>query len=141
MREEIRRLKEKGLVITPQRLAVLECLSDKNLHLSAEEIYRKLKQKYPTLSLATVYTALEALKKAVEIQELNLLKGISCYDPRAEPHHHFFCENCHRILNIEISCPVAQAGFINGHYVKTVQACFYGICAHCVGGAGRENVQ
>jgi len=132
MNAKIEKLKRKGVVITIQRLAVLEFLESNTHHPTVEEIYRNLKKKYPTLSQATIYTSLQVLRKAGEIQELSILKEKTCFDPNPKPHHHFYCQECKKIFDIEISCPVAEKGWIDGHKVKEVQAYFYGICGHCL---------
>lgn len=132
MNEKIERLKRKGVVMTLQRLAVLELLESNTHHPTVEEIYRNLKKKYPTLSRATIYTSLQVLRKAGEIQELSIRKEKTCFDPNPKPHHHFYCQGCKKIFDIEISCPVAEKGWVDGHKVKEVQAYFYGICSHCL---------
>ena len=70
--EKIKKLKDQGVVITIQRRAVLECLGDENFHPSTEEIYRHLKNKYPSLSLATVYT--NKRKEAYPLAKKKLFK-------------------------------------------------------------------
>jgi Fur family peroxide stress response transcriptional regulator len=130
MDNKIKRLKEKGVVLTIQRMAVLEVLQNSSNHPTVEEIHKKLLKKYPTLSLATVYNALEMLKQAGEIQELNIGRE-KRFDPSIEPHHHFYCRACERIIDLEIACPIAQKGCINGHKIESVQAIFFGICADC----------
>jgi Fur family peroxide stress response transcriptional regulator len=132
MKAKIARLKRKGVAITIQRLAVLDFLESNNHHPTAEEIYRNLKKKYPTLSQATIYTSLQVLRKAGEIQELNILKEKTYFDPNPKPHHHFYCQKCKKIFDIEISCPVVEKGWVDGHKVKEVQAYFYGVCSHCL---------
>ena len=118
--------------MTLQRLAVLEFLEGNTNHPKVEEIYRNLKKKYPTLSQAPIYTSLQVLRKTGEIQELTIRKEKTCFDSNAKPHHHFYCQECKKILNIEISCPVAEKQWVDGHKVKEVQAYFYGICNYCL---------
>ncbi|MCD5401034.1 transcriptional repressor [candidate division NPL-UPA2 bacterium] len=132
MEKIIDRLKKKGVVLTPQRLAVADFLRGNTVHPTVDEVYHQLKIRYPTISQATVYASLEVLKQAGEIQELTIRREKACFDPNPKPHHHFFCRECKRVLNIEISCPVAQRGHIDGHRVKEVQAYFYGVCANCL---------
>ncbi|MBI5598388.1 MAG: transcriptional repressor, partial [Deltaproteobacteria bacterium] len=55
MKETIERYREKGLKLTPQRLAILEYLEGNTSHPTAEDIYRAIKRKHPTVSFATVY--------------------------------------------------------------------------------------
>ncbi len=59
--EKYRRL---GIKLTPQRLAILEYLNGNTDHPSAEDIYRTVSKKYPTMSFATVYNTLGTLKTA-----------------------------------------------------------------------------
>lgn len=130
MEERVQRLKKKGIVLTIQRLAVLELLEGSSDHPTVEAIHKRLVKIYPTLSLATVYNTLEMLKQAGEIQELNIGKK-RCFDPVPEPHHHFYCWVCERILDVEINCPIVQKGYIDSHKIERVQAIFYGVCAEC----------
>ncbi len=132
MEKIIARLKKKGVVLTPQRLAVAKLLEGTVTHPTADEIYRKLRKRYPTISQATVYTSLEILKQAGEIQELTIRKEKTCFDPNPRSHHHFSCRQCKKIFDIEISCPVAEKEWLDGHKVEEVQAYFYGICADCL---------
>ena len=132
MSKLIDRLRAKGIVLTPQRVAVVEFLKKSNTHLTADEIYKKLRKKYPMISQATVYSTLELLKKIGEIQELSIRKDKACFDPRPDPHHHFFCRKCGKILDIEVDCPIFKAESIEGHKVEEVQAYLYGICTFCL---------
>jgi len=130
MNEKIERLKEKGVVLTLQRLAVLDILS-KSVHATVEDIYHRLLKKYPTISRATVYSSLEALKQAGEIQELTIKKEMSSFDFQSHNHHHFLCRKCGRLFDVEIRCPVSRKGKVKGHKVEEVQAYFYGTCREC----------
>ncbi len=126
------RLKEKKVVLTPQRLAIVDFLQRSKIHPTVEDIYNNLKKKYPTMSLATVYTSLEILKQAGEIQELTIRKEKICFDPNPKTHHHFFCRECLEVLDVDISCPLARQGSVEGHKIEEVQAYFYGICSICL---------
>jgi len=132
VKEKIERLKRKGVVPTLQRLAILEFLENNDGHPTVEEIYKGLKERYPTLSQATVYSTLEVLKNLGEIQELSIRKEKTCFDPNPKPHHHFYCQNCEEIFDVAISCPVAEKQWVDGHKVTEVQAYFYGICSYCL---------
>ena len=62
MEKLIGSLRKKGLKITPQRLAIFKTLKDDKSHPCAEEIYLKVREDYPTISLATVYQTLDTLE-------------------------------------------------------------------------------
>lgn len=125
-------LRKKGVTPTVQRVATLEQLRKHTDHPTAEEIYKELKEKFPAISPATVYNSLELLRKAGEIQQLLVTKEVARYDPNPRPHHHFLCWSCGRLLNIEVSCPIAESGWIEGNKIGEVQACFYGTCSDCL---------
>jgi len=132
MEEKLNRLRKQGIVLTLQRIAVLEFLEGKTTHPTVEEIYDNLKKKYPTVSPATVYNSLEVLKQAGEIQSLTIRKDKVCFDPDPRPHHHFFCKKCKGVIDVGINCPVLKRGHLDGHKIEEMQAYFYGICSNCM---------
>jgi len=56
MRGIVERLKDKGVTLTPQRMALAEFLSKNKDHPTADEIQRAIGRRYPTMSVATVYS-------------------------------------------------------------------------------------
>jgi Fur family peroxide stress response transcriptional regulator len=137
MKGMLERLRQKRVTLTPQRMAIAEYLSNSEDHPSAEEIHRVIKRRYPTVSLATVYSTLELLKECGEIQELSIRKrGKACFDPNPDIHHHLLCRKCGRILGIEFdhprNCPILGTDNIDGCKIEEVQAYLYGICSECV---------
>lgn len=127
-----KRLREKGVVPTVQRVAIWEYLMSCSGHPTAEEIYEVLSIDFPSLSRATVYNTLELLWKLGEIQQLTIVDRRTHYDPNPNPHHHFYCWRCGRLLDIEVTCPFAERGQVEGNQVEAVQACFYGTCSDCL---------
>jgi len=137
MKDILERLKDKGVSLTPQRMAIAEFLNKTKDHPTADEIHRSIQVKYPTMSLATVYSALELLKELGEIQELSIRKrGKACFDPNPDIHHHLLCRKCGKILSMEFdyprTCPIIARDTINGCKIEEVQAYLYGICSECL---------
>lgn len=126
----IKKLKEAGLKITPQRLAVVEILEGNGSHPSAQNIYEKAKKKYPMMSFSTVYKTLKVLDKVGEIQQLSIAEDRVNFDPDTTPHHHFLCEKCGHIYDIEEPSPV-KITRLEGHIVNKAQVFYYGICSKC----------
>lgn len=130
-------LKEKGLKITPQRLAIINMLRNTKEHPSAETIYKKLEPDFPTMSLATVYKTLEMLKNIGLVQELNVGEGSFRYDANVNPHPHLICLGCNRVDDLDDpDIPLLQNLLkeINKHtdYLLTEQKLyFYGYCPDC----------
>jgi Fur family peroxide stress response transcriptional regulator len=132
---------EKGLMekyrqlnikLTPQRLAILRYLEGNKEHPSAEIIFKAVQKQFPTMSFATVYNTLEALKNIGNVQELKIDSGKKRYDPDVSNHHHIICKKCKSIFDVhkdfEISLPdELTGGFdIHGNNIE-----FFGICEQC----------
>lgn len=128
----IQKLRELGLKLTPQRLAILNLLEGNLNHPSAEEIYNQLKPQYPSLSLATVYNTLEILAGAGELQEVRIKSDKRHFDPNSAPHGHFLCRNCESIYDLDSGSFEIKAPFnVNGYQVEECTLYFYGICPKC----------
>lgn len=129
----IARLREEGLKLTPQRLAIIELLEEGG-HPTAEELYEKLSRRYPMLSRATVYNTLEVLKELGEVTELQIEPQAVRYDLKTEPHCHFRCRRCGRLLDLKIPPGLEDlAGReLEGHRVEEAQLSLYGLCADCL---------
>src|SRR5574341_881306 len=79
------RLKDAGLKLTHQRLAIYQALADTESHPTAEEVHTAVKRSYPMMSRNTVYTTLETLKSIGLIQEMRFLDNIARYDANVDP--------------------------------------------------------
>jgi Fur family peroxide stress response transcriptional regulator len=89
--EKIRdRISESGLKVTPQRIAVYEAIMDLNNHPTAEMIKNHVARKNPSISLATVYKALEAFVNKGLIKKIRTEDDVMRYDPVLEEHHHLY---------------------------------------------------
>jgi len=86
------------------------------------------------LSLGTVYRNLEVLVADGEIEEVPSAVGATRYDGNVEPHHHFNCERCGRILDVDIPVPsglTRRLARASGLRARRVQISFTGLCAAC----------
>jgi Fur family peroxide stress response transcriptional regulator len=135
------RLRQLGLVPTAQRLAVLNHVEAVRSHPTAEEVYSAVKERFPTLSRATVYNALEALKRVGAVQELTIARDAAHYDATASPHPHFLCRACDSLVDIELPCPIRPGDRILGHRVEAVHTYLYGVCATCVERAKQAKIR
>jgi len=93
-------LKNSGLKATPQRVAVLRELGKKR-HPTMEEMYSGIREKNPTISLATVYKNVNLLKEQGIVIEINMPNGKMRYDYFARPHIHLACKNCGCIEDLD----------------------------------------
>jgi Fur family peroxide stress response transcriptional regulator len=134
MRQGTQILKQRGIRITPQRLGVYKILRDKATHLTAEDIYLQLKRSFPAISLATVYTILELFKGKNLVQEIRIHFGKSSFELEVHLHHHFLCNKCGKIFDIDIApCATLKNKAVDGHRIDRFQGYFYGTCRDCKG--------
>jgi len=131
-KEKIEYYRKLGLKMTPQRLAILDYLEGNTAHPSAEDIFRHVGQKFPSMSFATVYNTLEALKERGLIIELSIDPEKKRFDPNVEPHHHMICERCHRIFDVFEDFPIKlPEKYAKDFKVKRHEVVFYGLCREC----------
>ena len=93
-------LKEKNLKATPQRISVLKELH-KNEHPTIDALYESIKKEYPSISLATVYKNIHALKEKGVVIEVNMPNGKMRYDIFTKPHIHIVCKNCNSVMDMD----------------------------------------
>ena len=88
-----------------QRELILAQLRSSDSHPNAASLYAELLRSMPNLSLATVYRNLELLVEQGQVLRLAVEGGPTRYDGNLEPHHHFRCEQCGAILDVDIPAP------------------------------------
>jgi Fur family peroxide stress response transcriptional regulator len=131
----LRKLREKGYRITPQRLAILKILAESQGHPGAEDIHSLVRTDFPTTTIATVYKTLAVLKITGEVLELEFSGDYNRYDGKKPgPHPHLICIKCKRIVDPDFTSLAemteklaSQTGYkLIGHRLD-----FYGICPEC----------
>ncbi len=100
--EFVARCRQRGVAVTPQRLAVIRALLAAENHPSADEIGAAVRRQHPHVSLATVHRILEQFCEVGEARKVTLLHDVARYDGNVEPHHHILCVRCRRVQDIEI---------------------------------------
>ena len=91
--------KENNLKITPQRTAIYQELLSAPDHPSADLIYKRVRKKFPHISLDTVN------RTVLAFADLGIIKVVEGYgkpkrfDPNINNHHHFQCIKCHKIID------------------------------------------
>ncbi|MDW7712582.1 MAG: Fur family transcriptional regulator [Deferrisomatales bacterium] len=128
------RLREEGLKVTPQRIAVLRYMDGNRSHPSVEEIHREVSTVFPTISLATVYNTLDTLEKIGEVQAVTIDPSRKHYDPDTRPHHHLMCTDCHKIADVfadYVSLLRVPEGLASQFRVAGATVHFLGVCRDC----------
>ena len=134
MKETAQMLREKGLKVTPQRIAVYNMLCHTTEHPNAEMIYKTLESDHPTMSLATVYKTLDAFKQLGLVQELNVGEASSRYDAIVHCHPHTVCLSCGKVQDLrreELTEVTKKLSPDLDFEVECEQLILYGRCAAC----------
>ncbi|HEV2128332.1 MAG TPA: transcriptional repressor [Thermomicrobiales bacterium] len=126
---------------TTQRSVILRVVEEADGHLTAAEIYERVRREYPSIAYGTVYRTLHLLAEHELIQELTFADQASRFDKRAERHDHVHCSVCGAIEDVDV--PVAllaqhvaveRSGFaIDSHHTV-----FVGRCPECQAAQPRE---
>ncbi len=129
----VERLKEKGLRVTQQRVAVLEYLCSTPTHPTADEIGTAVNRAAPTTSRASVYNVLHSLTSSGLVEELVFEDAVARYDANLGPHHHFVCTRCHAVHDVpEDAIPLPpKKKLASGHVVECVDVTLRGLCPRC----------
>jgi Fur family transcriptional regulator, peroxide stress response regulator len=129
----VEKFKRKRLKITPQRLGIFRILEGNSMHPSAEDVFKEIREHYPTISFTTVYKTLEIMEKMGEILKITIDEERKHYDPDTNVHHHIICSRCSKISDIKkeyvkprLPREVLEEFIPSGYHIS-----FYGTCRKC----------
>jgi Fur family peroxide stress response transcriptional regulator len=97
----IGKLQEKGLKVTPQRLAIYDAIVQLKNHPTAENIIEYIKSNHPNISVGTVYKVLDSLTENNLLKKVKTERDIMRYDAVLSNHHHLYCAETDRIEDYE----------------------------------------
>ena len=95
------KLQEKGLKVTPQRVAIYDAIVKLNNHPTAENVIEYIKANHPNISVGTVYKVLDSLVENNLLKKVKTEKDIMRYDAVLSNHHHLYCAETYRIEDYE----------------------------------------
>ena len=119
---------------TTQRAKVLDEVRRSEGHLTAGEIFERVRRRDPRIAYGTVYRTLHLLAEHGLIQELTFADQSSRYDGRVDRHDHVHCLSCGVLLDVDV--PVALiarhvAAEQSGFDVTSHHTVFAGVCPGC----------
>lgn len=130
-----RLIRDMGIKVTQQRIAILEALADGRAHVTAQEVYEKVNSRYPEIGFATVYRFLRKMAEQNLVTEVRMGGLPARYELTPRRHHdHLTCMNCGQI--VEFESPQIEAlqeavarehNFRLTHHVLEL----YGVCPRC----------
>jgi len=131
----IGQLKEKGLKITPQRLAIIDALvENREAHPGATLIYEEARKKARRVSLSTVYATLKEFSENGLIRQLEFDRMENRYDVDLLDHVNLICNRCGKIFDYAIPASLEPRDIArkSGFVVTDTRLEFHGYCRDCL---------
>ena len=129
------RLKPLGIRLTPQRLAIAEVVVNSADHPTVREIFERVRDFFPYVTLATVYSTLGLLEQAGIVRELPFQK-LSRYDANLSPHANLVCLGCGSVVDADVGqervAELEQSISDRTDFrISSQRVDFYGYCEGC----------
>ncbi len=131
----IAQLKEKGLKITPQRLAIIDVLLEHgDRHPGVSFIFDEARKKAEHVSLSTVYATLKEFSESGLIRQLEFDRMENRYDGNLSDHVNLICKRCGKIEDYQIPAPLEPKDIArkSGFIVTDTRIEFHGYCRDCL---------
>ena len=125
-------LKDYDLKVTPQRVAIVEELYT-NGHMNIDELYKKLLEKFPSISLATIYKNINAMIEKVFLSEVKIPNSKSVYELTKSEHAHLVCSKCGHIedLTLNTTGVLEEANQLSSFKIDSTNIVLSGLCPNC----------
>ncbi|HMG42491.1 MAG TPA: Fur family transcriptional regulator [Acidimicrobiales bacterium] len=127
-------LRQHGLQVTAQRLAVLRAVSD-HPHSAADDIYTVVRAEIGAISRQAVYSALATLTDKGLLRRIQPAGSPARYEGRVgDNHHHLICRTCNRMVDVDCAVgdtPCLTAADDSGYEVDEAEVMYWGRCPEC----------
>ncbi len=126
--------RQRNLRLTPQRLEIFKELALAQDHPSAEQLYMRLHERMPTLSLDTIYRTLSTFVQHGLANRVETAESQARFEVVDTRHHHLICANCKKIIDFDwerieqLDLPEAVKQWGTIHSTSVV---VYGVCKSC----------
>lgn len=95
------KLRDKGLKVTPQRVAIYNAVVSLKNHPTAENVVDVIKKHHPSISVGTVYKVLNVFVEKGLFSKVKSENEVMRYDAIVEKHHHLYCNKTDKIQDFE----------------------------------------
>ena len=125
-------LEGSGLGCTPQRYAVMAFWTQHNRHPTAGEIFEAVNRVDPRSARATTYSNLRDLVQAGLVREVAVEGRAARFDAKGMRHHHFICDRCGNVEDIEwYDVPRPASRSLGKRILRECELIFRGLCTKC----------
>lgn len=127
-------LRQRGIQVTAQRLAVLRAVADEP-HITADRVADAVRTEIGVISLQSVYDALGVLVAEGLIRRIQPAGSPARFEDRvADNHHHLICRVCGRMVDVDCavgSAPCLTASDEMGYEIDEAEVVYWGRCPAC----------
>lgn len=128
-------LRDRGHRLTPQREIVLSVICESDGHLSADEILKRVRTRYPYLNKSAVYRTLDLLAQLNLVNVTDFGEGRALYEMHRDPHHHHLvCRKCRHVAAVNDDIFDSLARSLRDQYGFTADFdhfAIWGTCTKC----------
>lgn len=128
-------LREHGLPVTAQRLAVLRAVSARP-HATADAIAGDVRTEIGTISRQSVYDSLAILAEKGLLRRIQPAGSPARYETRTgDNHHHLICRSCGKTVDVDCAVghtPCLTAGADSGFLIEEAEVTYWGTCPDCL---------
>jgi Fe2+ or Zn2+ uptake regulation protein len=128
-------LRQRGLRVTVQRLAVLRAVSGEP-HVTADAVAETVRAEMGSISLQAVYDALGVLVDVGLIRRIEPAGSPARFEARvSDNHHHVICRICGRMADVDCavgSAPCLTAVDEKGYEIDEAEVIYWGRCPECL---------
>jgi len=127
-------LREHGVTVTAQRLAVLTAVS-RLPHATADEVADAARAEIGSISRQSVYDTLGLLVEAGLVRRIQPLGSAARYEDRVgDNHHHVICRKCGTLADVDCAvgtAPCLTASDDQGFVIDEADVAYWGRCPQC----------
>ena len=128
-------LREHGVQVTAQRLAVLRAVSARP-HATADDVAENVRAEIGAISRQAVYDALGMLAEKGLIRRIQPAGSAALYEDRVgDNHHHVICRTCGKTADVDCAvgeAPCLTAANHSGYQIDEAEVIYWGICPNCL---------
>ena len=133
--DPIRLLREHGLQVTAQRIAVLQAVG-RLPHSTADHIAEGVRSEIGAISRQAVYDALALFFAKGLIRRIQPAGSPARFENRVgDNHHHVICRICGEMVDVDCavgSAPCLSAADDSGYQIDEAEVVFWGRCPKCL---------
>lgn len=135
-------LREHGLHVTPQRLAVLDAVAS-HQHATADAVIEEVRSTIGTISRQAVYDSLSALVEAGILRRIEPAGSPARFETRVgDNHHHVVCRTCGSLADVDCAvgdAPCLTAASDQDFVIDEAEVVYWGTCPQCAGQLNTSN--